>query len=114
MLKPPEPGPPPPGRPFGELVLEFVEEGKAYARAEIDLAKAIAIAKARGLVRPAALFLAALIVLQSAVTALAVGIVISLVTFIGPLAAGLVGLLIFAATAGLIGWWGYQRLRRVL
>ena len=34
MLKPAEPGPPPPERPIGELVHELVEEGKAYAQAE--------------------------------------------------------------------------------
>ena len=37
-----------------------------------------------------------------------------LAQFIGPLAAGFVGLLIFAAIAGGLGWYGYQRLRRDL
>ena len=32
--------------------------------------------------------------------------VIALATFIGPLAAGLVGLLIFAGVAGGLGWYG--------
>jgi hypothetical protein len=114
MLKPADPGPPPPERPVGELVQELIEEGKAYARAEIGLAKRIATAKGKALAWPAGLFLAALIVVQSAVTALAVGVVIGLETFIGPLAAGFIGMLIFAAIAGLIGWYGYQRLRRDL
>ena len=38
--------------------------------------------------------------------------VIALETFIGPLAAGFVGMLIFAALAGLLGWAGYNKLRR--
>jgi hypothetical protein len=114
MLKPADPGPPPPERPVGELVQELIEEGKAYARAEIGLVKTIATAKGKALAWPAGLFLAALIVVQSAVTALAVGVVIGLETFIGPLAAGFIGMLIFAAIAGLIGWYGYQRLRRDL
>ena len=41
-----------------------------------------------------------------------VGVVIALETFIGPLAAGFVGMLIFAALAGLLGWAGYNKLRR--
>ena len=38
MLKPADPGPPPPERPIGELVNELIEEGKAYAQAELGLA----------------------------------------------------------------------------
>ena len=114
MLKPAEPGPPPPDRPIGELVNELIEEGKAYARAEIGLAKAIATAKAKALALPAALFGSAFILALAAVTALALGVVLALQSYVGPLAAGLVGLLLFAAIAGGLGWWGYQRLRRDL
>lgn len=111
MLKPAEP---PPERPIGELVHELIENGKAYARAEIDLVKAIVAARGKALVAPAILFGIAFICLLAAVTALAVGLVIALETFIGPLAAGFVGMLIFAVIAGLLGWTGYQRLRRDL
>lgn len=113
MLKPVDPGPQP-ERPIGELIHELIENGKAYARAEIGLAKAIAAAKGKALAIPAALFGVAFICALAAVTALAVGIVTALETFIGPLAAGFVGMLIFAAIAGLLGWTGYQRLRRDL
>jgi len=112
MLKPADPGPPPAEPPIGELVHELIEEGKAYARAEIGLAKAIAIAKAKALALPAALMGLSFILALAAVTALAVGIVLALQSFIGPFAAGFVGLLIFAGAAGGLGWWGYQRLRR--
>jgi hypothetical protein len=114
MLKPVDPGPPPPERPIGELVQELIENGKAYALAEIGLAKAIASTKGKALAIPAALFGLAFICALAAVTALAVGVVVALETFIGPLAAGFVGMLIFAAIAGLLGWYGYQRLRRDL
>ena len=60
MLKPVEPTPPP-ERPIGELVHELVEEGKAYARAELDLAKAIAAAKAKALALPAGVLVGALL-----------------------------------------------------
>jgi hypothetical protein len=112
MLKPVDPGPPPPERPVGELVHELIENGKAYARAEIDLAKAIAAAKGKALAVPAALFAIALFVAMAALNALAVGVVIALETFIGPLAAGFVGMLIFAGVAGLLAWAGYNKLKR--
>jgi protein-S-isoprenylcysteine O-methyltransferase Ste14 len=114
MLKPADPGSPPPERPIGELVHELIENGKAYARAEIGLGKAIAAAKGKALAIPAAMFAVAFICALAAITALAVGVVLALETFIGPLAAGFVGMLIFAAAAGLLGWAGYGRLRRDL
>jgi len=113
MLKPADPGPQS-ERPIGELVAELIDEGKAYARAEFDLAKAIAAAKARALAMPAALFGAAFICALAAVTALALGLVLALARLIGPLLGGLAGLIIFAAIAGGLGWYGTQRLKRDL
>jgi hypothetical protein len=101
-------------RPVGELVHELIEDGKAYARAEFGLAKAIASAKGKALVLPAALFGAAFVCALAGVTALAVGVVLALARFIGPLAAGFIGLLIFAGIAGALGWYGAQRLSRDL
>jgi len=114
MLKPVDPGPQPPERPVGELVHELIEQGKAYARAEIDLAKAIAAAKGKALAIPVALFGVAFICILAAVTALAVGVVLALSAYVGPVAAGFVGMLVFAAIAGALGWYSYNRLRRDL
>lgn len=110
MLKPVDPGPP--ERPVGELVHELIEDGKAYARAEIDLYKTIAAAKGKALALPVGLFVAAFLVGMAALTALAVGVVMALTTLIGPLAGGFVGMLIFVVIAGLLGWYGYSRLKR--
>jgi hypothetical protein len=112
MLKPADPGPLPPERPVGEVVHELIENGKAYVRAEIDLLKAIAAAKGKALAVPAGLFATAFLLALVALTALAVGVVMALATLIGPLAAGFIGMLLFGALAGLLGWYGYQRLRR--
>ena len=112
MLKPADPAPQPSERPVGELVHELIEDAKAYARAELGLAKAIAAAKGKALAFPFAMFVVALLCGLAAIVALAVGVVLSLETFIGPLAAGFVGLLIFAAIAGVLGWAGYNKLRR--
>ena len=114
MLKPVDPGPRNAERPVGELVHELIEDGKAYARAEIDLAKAIAAAKGKALALPAGLFAAALFIGMAALNALAFGVVLALARFIGPLAAGFIGMLIFAAIAGGCTWFGYQRLRQDL
>lgn len=115
MLKPADnPTPPPNERPIGELVHQLIEEGKAYVRAEIDLGKAIALAKGKALALPAALFAAAFILALAGVTALSVGVVMALAKFIGPFAAGFLGLLIFGAIAGALGWYGAKRLGRDL
>ena len=116
MLKPADRGgaQPPDERPIGELLHELVEEGKAYARAEIEVAKAIATAKGKALIVPAILFGAAFVLALAGITALALGVVLALAKFVGPLAAGLVGLLLFGAAAGACGWYGYQRLSRDL
>lgn len=113
MLKPVDSAPAP-ERPIGELVSELAEQGKAYARAEINLARVIATAKAKALALPAALFAVALFVAMAALNALAVGVVIALAKFIGPLAAGLAAMIIFAAIAGGLAWFGVQRMRQSL
>ncbi|MFL6795466.1 MAG: phage holin family protein [Sphingomicrobium sp.] len=118
MLKPADPGAHPPRgddeRPLGELVQELVDEGKAYARAELDVVKAIAAAKGKALILPSILFGVAFVLSLAAVTALAVGVVVALAKFIGPPAAGVVGMILFAGLAGGCGWYGYLRLRRDL
>lgn len=113
MLKPVDPGPSS-DRSIGELVSDLIDHGRDYARAEIDLAKAIAADKLNGAAVPAMLFALALILALAGVTALALGVVAALAKFIGPLAAGLAGLLLFAALAGLAGWYGVERLKRLL
>ncbi|MEO8454077.1 MAG: phage holin family protein [Sphingomicrobium sp.] len=115
MLKPVDPPQGPSEElPVGELVHQLVEEGKAYASAEIGLVKAIAAAKAKALALPAALFGGALIVALAAITALAVGVVLALAKFLGPLLAGIAGLVIFAAIAGGLAWYGAERVKQVL
>lgn len=105
----PEPGD---DRPIGELVSQLVEEGKAYAQAEIGVAKAIASAKADRLKVSAILFGAAFLLLQAAVTVLAVALFFALLPLIGPLLAGIVAFAIFAGIAAGLGWQAVQMIRR--
>ena len=117
VLKPPaEPGSAPPDneRAVGELVHELIEDGKAYARAEVDVVKAMAAAKANALKLPAILFGAAFVLLLAAITALAYGVAAGLATLIGPLAGGFVAFLLFAGLAGALAWVGVRKVREEL
>lgn len=114
MLKPADTPPAGSERPIGELVTQLVDEGKAYARAEADLAKAIATAKAKALTAPLILFAVALFVAMAALNALAVGIVLALYSFIGPLGAGVLAFVLIGAVAGLLAWLGVTKLRKAL
>ena len=117
MLKPPTEPDAAPGdseRPVGELVHELIEDGKAYARAEVGLVRAMATAKANALKLPAILFGAAYALTLAAITAFAVGVALGLATLIGPLAGGTVAFLLFGGLAGGLAWYGVKRLREDL
>ena len=98
-------------RPIGEVVHQLIDEGKAYAKAELDLAKAQAMAKANELKVPAILLFAALLFAQAAVTVLAVTIALTLAPRIGPLGGGLIAVLVAGGAAALLGWLGLERLK---
>lgn len=113
MLKPvQEPLPEPEDeRPFGEVVSQLVDEGKAYAKAEVDFAKASALAKASEFKVPAVLLFASLLFAQAAVTVLAVTIALALAPLIGPLGGGLVAVLVAGGAAAMLAWLAIQRLK---
>lgn len=115
MLKPADPPlSPEPGdeRPIGELVHQLVEQGKAYAQAELGVAKAIASAKGAALKVPAVLLGGAFLLLQAAVTVLAVGLFLALLPLIGPLLAGIADFAIFAGLGAGLGWRAVQMIGR--
>ncbi len=97
-------------RPIGELVSQLVDEGKVYAKAEVELAKTTALAKAEALKVPAIMLFAALLFAQAAVTVLAVTVALALAPLIGPLGGGLVAVAFAGGAAALLGWLGVQRL----
>lgn len=103
MLKPAEPAMQPGSeneRPVGELVHQLVEQGKAYAQAEIGVAKAIAASRAQSFKVPAILLGTAFLLLQAAFGVLGIALFLALLPLIGPLLAGIVAFLIFAGLAG--------------
>ena len=114
MLKPADTPPVASERPIGELVGQLVDDGKAYAKAEADLAKAIAGAKVKAFVAPLVLVAVALFVAMGALNALCVGILLALGGFMGPLLAGIVAFVLIGAVAGLLAWIGVAKLRKTL
>lgn len=113
MLQPPRLDEPlPDDRPIGEIVGQLIDEAKAYASAEIDLAKLKAAAEARRFVRPAALGAAALLFVMGAVVVLGVTIALALASLIGPLAGGLIAVVVMLGFAGLLGLMARQALGR--
>lgn len=113
MLKPTGPIPPGGERPIGEIVSDLVDEGKAYARAEFDVVKAMAASRATGLKVPLILLAAAVFIGMAALNALAVAIFIMLAMVMRPIFAGLLAFLLIAGVAGLLGWLGVQKLKKL-
>jgi hypothetical protein len=111
MLKPAEPAPPKDDRGIGDIVSDLIDDAKAYAQAEVELAKAIAADKARDLKVGGVLLVVALVVAFGAITALSVGIFALLATFLGPLLGGIVAFLLIGAVAGLLAWAGIAKVR---
>lgn len=91
-------------KPFGELFGRLVDDGKAYAKAEFDLARASAEAKAEAAKKPLLLGVAAALFLQAGVVVLGMTIALALATLVGPLAGGLVGAIITLGIAALLFW----------
>ena len=115
MLKPadPVPGGPDPAesKPIGELVSRLVEDGKAYAQAELNVAKAVATSKADAFKLPALLGFGAFLFLQAAVVLLGMTVYLTLVSRLGPFASGMIATLLFLCIAGGLGWYAAQRLK---
>jgi hypothetical protein len=92
-------------RPIGELFGQLIDEGKAYARAELGLAKATAEAKADAAKKPVMIGAAALLFLIAGVVVLCMTLALALATLVGPLAGGLIASLVtFAVAYGLMMW----------
>ena len=92
-------------KPVGELFSKLIDEGKAYAKAELGLAKASAEAKADSAKKPVIVGFTALLFLQSATTAFAITLALALATLVGPLAGGLIATVVTLGIAIALGLW---------
>ena len=96
-------------RPIGETVARLVDEGKAYARAEVDLARARLDVK---MVRIRAVALLGGLALRfgiGALVALAMTAVLTLADLVGPLGGGLLATALIAAIAGGLAFLALKR-----
>ena len=84
---------------IGELFGQLVDEGKAYAKAELGLAKVTVEAKAEGARKPALLGAAALLFLIAGVVVMSMTLALALATLVGLLAGGLIAALVTFAIA---------------
>lgn len=96
--------------PIGQLFSQLVDDGKRYARAEVELYKAKAQEKAEPIKWAAILGGTAVVLALSAVTALLVGLIITLAPRTGPFGATLIVVLVTFAIAGLLGYLAYKQL----
>lgn len=75
---------------IGDLVGRLIEDGRAYARAEIELLRQIARHRSARARSGAIALAVGVVLLLSSLTALILGFVLGLATLVGPLAAGLI------------------------
>lgn len=95
---------------IGELFGRLAEDGKAYARAEVNLYRAIA-ARRLGQARNGAIALiAALFLVNAALIALLVGFALQLAKWIGPALGGLVVFLVIGIVGFLLVRYGAGKL----
>lgn len=87
---------------IGELFNRLVEDGRAYARAELDLVKQIARHRAAKAKSGAILLGVGITLLLCSLTALVLALVLGLATLIGPFGAGMVVFLVLAVAGGLL------------
>ena len=85
---------------IGDLVSRLIEDGRSYARAEVDLLKQIARHRAERARTGLVLLVGGGVLLLSSLTALILGLVLGLAALTGPLLAGI----IIAAALAAIGY----------
>lgn len=98
---------------IGVLVGRLVEDGKTYARAEIGYYRTLVTGKLGEAVKPAIFGGAALVIALSAVTALLVGLILTLATLVGAAFATLIVIVAALSFAGLLGWLAYRQIQRM-
>lgn len=89
--------------PIGELFGRLIDDGKSYARAEVDLVRARAVGQAERAKLPAILFAGAIAFGFAGVIALVLTLVLSLASVMGPLGGGLVATLVTMLVSGGLG-----------
>ncbi|OSZ66519.1 hypothetical protein CAP40_11635 [Sphingomonas sp. IBVSS2] len=98
---------------IGELLQQLVEDGRAYADAELGYYRTLLRAKLRDAREMLWMGAVALVLAQAAAVALVVGLVLTLAPLVGPGLATLIVVLAFLAIAGLMGWLAWTHVKRI-
>jgi len=98
---------------IGTLIGRLVEDGKAYARAEIGYYRTLAASKLAEAKLGLLLGATALVLALCTVTALLVGLILSLAPLVGAGWATLIVVLAALALSGLLGWLAYRHILRM-
>ena len=97
---------------IGTLISRLVNDTKTYAAAEVGVVKATASARVAAAKTGAILLVVALLLAISAVGALIVGLIMSLATLVGPLAATGIVVVVTFVIAGILALTGIKGLQR--
>jgi len=98
---------------IGELIGRLVEDGKGVARAEIDYYRTLVATKLGEARAGLILGIAALVIALCSVTALLVGLILSLTPLIGSGLATLIVIVAALTLAALLGWLAYRHIARL-
>lgn len=98
---------------IGTLIGRLVEDGKGYARAEIGYYRTLAASKLGEAKGGLILGATALVIALCTVTALLVGLILSLAPLVGPGWATLIVIVAALAVSALLGWLAYKRIQRL-
>ena len=94
----------------GETIVRVVEDGRAYASAQVTLYKTMASARLRAAKLGIVFITAAAALATSALTGLVIGSIFALAPQIGPWLATLVVVGVVSVFAGILGWLAVRRL----
>lgn len=95
----------------GDLLHRLVEDGKTYARAEVDYYKTVGTERAAALKTPAILGVLALLFAHAAFLALCATLFVALASLMSDTLAGLLTVIILAAVGGVLGYLAYSKAR---
>ena len=96
---------------LGELVTRLSESGKAYAKAEVELAKQTVLARVAALKPAVILVVIAILLVQAALTVLTGALGMLLATWIGAAGGLAAGAAIVLLLAGILVWAAVSKLK---
>lgn len=98
---------------IGDLVHRLVEDGKAYAHAEVDYYKTVGTERAKALKTPVILGGLALFFAHAALLALVATLFVALATMMSDPLAGLLTVAILGLVGGFLGYLAYSKAQSV-